>query len=529
MGGLCFVVTNVAISLKKPRVVRLKYSTVGNNPKKMTRLIFITLLHLFSIASIFSQGTHDKLSGLDEEITILLNKYQAVGLSVAIVSQDSIIYSKGFGYRDLKEKLEMNKNTCIPIGSTTKTFTSALIGNLYSKGEISLTAKPSQYIPNLEFYNDRMNNLISVEDLLSHRSGLGGIDASHVLFPPDNGTDYIKRLKHLKPNGEVKSSFHYSNAGYALLGQIIEETTGLSYDNFLKETIFTPLEMTHTFTEIEEMQKTENYALPYGKLNNQQKRVPFHEFRFSKPDGAVISSSDDLGKWMIAWMNDGKYKDKQIIPKDYVNLSTTLKNIMPQGNANEEDYLFGYGYGWFVQSSKGEYFIQHGGNTSGFSCQLAIYPHKKIGIVVITNQHNSALPYFIEDIISNRMLGLPKKPIDDYPVYVTDIYPVPQTFNSFNPLKKISHKPESYCGYYENKGHGIVEVIEESGNLFILFPEHKFRLEHEQYNTFRMQPIKEMTQYVVPDFQLNFNINEEGNIDGFNVNFQPEHVVFKKN
>jgi len=492
---------------------------------KKTILTFFWILIWWAL---YGQSPHPKLQGLDEEIEFLLNQYEAVGLSVAVVKEDSLIYSKGFGLRDREKNLPMNENTSIPIGSTTKTFTSALFGILYADGKISFQEKPSKYIPQLEFYNDKMDNIITVGDLLSHKSGIGSVDASHVFFPPLNGNDFIARFKHLKPNGEISNSFQYSNAGYALLGQILENITRTQYEKYIRQNLFEPLGLTGTYVSIDQMINTNNFAKPYGKLGTNQEHIPFHYFGISKPDGAVISSANDMGKWMITWLNNGRYKSKQIIPESYINIATTLKNILPQNNANHEDFLFGYGYGWFVQASKGEYLIQHGGNTAGFSCQLALYPHKKIGIIAMTNQHNSALPYFVEDIISNRLLDYERKAVSEYPTFVTDIYPIPESLNSFNIETKITHQLNDYCGKYENKGHGIVSVIEENGHLFIIYPEYKFRLEHEKYNTFRMQPITEVTQYAVPDFQLNFNINEQGEIDLFDINFQPEHVIFHK-
>lgn len=147
----------------------------------------IYLLNLLAFSLIFSQETKENLKGLDEEINKILNDYKAVGISVVIVKNDKIIYSKGYGYRDYENKLPVTPNTLFGIGSNTKPFTSALIGMASDEKKISIQEKPSKYIPYLTFATDRMNNLVTVEDLLEHRSGLGSVDGTYIFFLRPNG------------------------------------------------------------------------------------------------------------------------------------------------------------------------------------------------------------------------------------------------------------------------------------------------------------------------------------------------------
>ena len=130
-----------------------------------------TLALIISVQICFSQQTVEELKGIDDEIIQLMKKYNTVGLSVAVVKDGKTLYTKGFGYRDLKQKLPVTENTLFHIASMTKAFTGSLLGILESKNQLSLKDKPAMYVPNLQFYNDKMNNLITIEDLLSHRSG----------------------------------------------------------------------------------------------------------------------------------------------------------------------------------------------------------------------------------------------------------------------------------------------------------------------------------------------------------------------
>ncbi len=481
---------------------------------------FIYLLIFFSVSG---QETEPRLIGLDNDIEDLIKVYNAVGLSVVIVENDKIIYSKGFGYRDFEKKLKVNVNTLLPIGSSTKSFSSALLGIMESEGLISLKEKPSFYIPKLQFYNDKMNNLITVEDLLCHKSGIGNLDGTVVFFPSNSNEEFISKFKFLKPNAEIKNSFFYSNTGYGLAGQIIENVTNKSWEYNLNEKLLKPLKMYHTTSSINNMLNSSNYSVGYGKHGKVQKKVPYFEFGHIKPGGAIISSANDMGNWLIAWLNKGKFKGKQVIPENFINEALSLKNILPQKGASSKNFLFGYGYGWFLQSLKGHYLAQHGGNTSGFSTQMAIYPYEKIGIAVLTNQHSSALAYNIEDIISNRMLNLPKKALKDYKVQVSEIYVQPETTTKAS-IKKASN----YIGTYTHKGYGSITIKENAGHLYAEFPEYIFRLVPQNEYAFVMEATSENSQYFNPNFQLNFMLDVESNIDTFKINLQSESVIFKK-
>jgi hypothetical protein len=171
-----------------------------------------TGIALLITSSIFSQKNTENLKGLDEEILSIMNAYKAVGVSIAIVKQDKILYTKGYGYRDHEKKLPVTANTVFPIGSNTKSFTAALIGELQDQQKISLKDKPAAFIPGLRFSDDRMNTLITIEDLLTHRSGIGNADGSYILFPAQNRLELMKRFAYLQPGGEPRNSWIYSNS-----------------------------------------------------------------------------------------------------------------------------------------------------------------------------------------------------------------------------------------------------------------------------------------------------------------------------
>ncbi|MCY1660219.1 serine hydrolase [Chryseobacterium sp. SL1] len=496
----------------------------------MTKLRIIILL-LLTTNLTFGQKIDTRLNGLDTEIEHLLKAYNAVGLSVAVVENNKIIYSKGFGYRDAENKLPVTVNTIFPIGSITKSFTASILGMLESQNQLSLKDKPSLYIPKLQFYNDKMDNLITIEDLLSHKSGIGSIDGTYIFFPEDKRENIIPRLKYLKPNGAIKDSWIYSNLGYLIAGTIIEKTTNESWEKNIQDKIFKPLNMNSSSTSIAEMKKAKDFSFGYGISNLQTQRVLFVELNNDKPGGAINSTANDMANWMTTWLNNGFFKTKEILTKNYIQEATSMKAIdngFPPDKSDTNAYIFGYGYGWKVNSSNGHYKFHHGGNVSGFSSQMVMYPTDNLGIVVLTNQHNSILPYIVSDIITNRMLKLQRTEWSKYPVKVSEIYLSSQDTKGLNTEKKLTHNLTDYCGKYANLGFGTFEIVNENNNLYAVFPDYKFRLEHQYYDIFVLKATKEIPQIMNPEFYLNFSLDNEGNISSVKIDLQDEPVEFTK-
>ncbi|GGD71065.1 penicillin-binding protein [Maribacter cobaltidurans] len=474
----------------------------------------------------FGQKNTPELKGIDNNIELLMERYRAVGAAVAIVKDDKVVYSKGFGYRDLQNQQPVTSNTIFPIGSTTKAFTGTLLGILESKGQVSLKDKPNLYIPQFQFYNEKMDNLITIDDLLSHRSGIGNQGTSEVFFPKKDKLEVVQRLKYLKPEAEIKNSFEYSNMGYTLAGTIVEQITNKSWDSVIKENLFEPLEMVDSYTTLQEMQESNNYAMPYGLYKGNIEKVKFEEFNSISPAGAIKSTVNDLSNWMLTWLNNGVFNEKQVIPQNYIREATRLQNIN-EDSYEKDAFLFGEGYGWRLRSAYGYYRVDHGGNTFGFSSSLVMFPFEKIGIVVLTNQDNSELPYMIIDNITRKLFKLDSYPIE-YPVVVKDIFRPDMDEKGLNNDKLPTHDLNAFCGTYEAKGYGKIKVISEEDALFVILPTFKFKLEHLNYNSFFFKATDQFKEVFNPQFTIQFLNNIQGEVSQLKMYSQKEPVEFHK-
>jgi len=450
-------------------------------------------------------------------------------MAVIVVNRGSVVYSGGFGVSDAQQMKPVTPQTAFQIGSLTKSFTATVLGMLDHEGTLSLSSRPSDYIPGFSFSTDRMNNCVTLSDLLSHRSGLGAQDATWVFFPGRKREELLPRVKYLSPQAEPKDSWIYSNMGYILAGAVAEKVTGQTWDDLIRKKILEPLHMASSVTNHQAMLGLSDYSLGYGKRGPATVHVPFSDFTDARPSGSVVSTASDLSHWLIAWTQAGMFEGKQVIPAQYVLDAMTMRAIdngAPPEKGDPGAYLFGYGYGWKIASNHGHFKVHHGGNTSGFSCQMVIYPSDGLGIAVLTNQDGSLLPYMVADVLTNRMLELPRKAIKEYPVIVHDLSMPATPATAVLNAKAPSHQLAEYTGDYTHPGYGVIRVQESNGILYAVMPGGKYWLEHQAFDCFKLVPTTERPQIASNDFFLNFRTGTDGVVSGVGTDFTAEGVEF---
>ena len=457
--------------------------------------ILITLLSILSINNAFSQ-LDKRLKGLDSELEKVLKKLEEPGFAVAIVENDQILYSKGFGYRDYENKIKVDSNTLFAIGSATKSFTSSLLGVLREDEKLDFEDSPIDYINELRFYNSQMNDVISIRDMMSHRTGLPRHDASWYFFPTFSKDSLVSRVKHHKPFTSVRNQWWYNNFMFMLQGVIAERITNKTWSENIKEMIFDPLGMTRSNTSIAELENSENAAFGYSQ---DFKKMDYYKIAGMGPAGSINSSVNEMSKWLITWINKGEYKGKKILPPNYTEEAISSQSVVVANLPDEDNpglHLTNYGYGWFLSSYKGHYRVEHGGNIDGFSTSAAFYPSDKVGIIVLSNQNASNTPSIVRNIISDRMLDVKKT---DWLKYHFDKLKeaelIQKELDENEDSNKIkgtnpSRSMNEYQGEYTNLGYGTFDISMKNDSLFMKIPNKTFWLSHHHYDTFLPYELK---------------------------------------
>ena len=505
--------------------------------KKLALLIF----SLFFASSILAQDK--RLKGVEKELNKILEATNAPGFAVAVVEGDKLIYAKGFGYRDYENKIPVDANTLFAIGSSTKAFTSSILGLLRAEEKLSFDDNPRKHIPELEFFNNDMNNNIIIKDLMRHSTGLPRHDGSWYYFPSHDKDSLLMRLKFQEPFTGIRQQWYYNNFGFLAQGVIAERITGKSWEDNIRDYFFIPLDMNRSNATISEMKSSSNAALGYElKKGDVISKMDYYDIAGMSPAGSINSSVNDMSKWLITWINDGKYKDKEIIPESYINEALSSQMVVGANTPDDEfpDIHFAnYGYGWFLQSYKGHYRVEHGGNINGFSANVAFFPSDNIGIVVLTNQNGSSVPSLVRNTISDRMLneersdwvGRYQERLEKGKKAQADAEENAESSNVKN--TKPSHINQEYTGTYSNEGYGEFEIVLKNDSLFTQINTDKLYIHHYHYDTFELVDIvngKVDTTDYGKSLKLTFEINDSGDISGAKAKIEPtiDAIVFKR-
>ena len=304
---------------------------------------------------------------------------RAVGLSVAVIQGNDTLLLKAYGKADVELNVPTPANAMYEIGSVTKQFTAAAVLQLHDAGKIDLDADMSRYLPTFPMQGRK----ISVRRLLDHTSGIKGITElaefgalSRSALPRDSAIALIGRQRFEFEPGEAQI---YNNSAFILLGQIIEKTSGLSYEDYIESNIFAKLGMSRSHycsnTEV-----VADRAHGYTYAGPEVRRADYADHRWPYSAGSLCSTAGDMVAWLQA-LHGGKV----LTPKSYTDMTT------PSKLADGTPTRYGMGIS-LANDSRGARLIGHGGAIEGFLSYAGWYPDQRVAVVVLTNSTGPLSP-----------------------------------------------------------------------------------------------------------------------------------------
>ena len=372
----------------------------------------ITIIALLSSCSSVPKLPEEigSVTGFEEYMNKVVESGTPPGLSIAVVKNDSIVYSKGFGWADEPREIRAAPNTVYHWWSCTKIVTAFAILQLQEKGRLSLNDPIVRYLPFFEVkHTSDSSREVTILNLLNHSSGLP--DPSDLTFirwihhdnePPVNQTDFIKKV--LPDYSELKfepgDRAEYSNIGYMVLGAVIEKVTGMTYEDYIRQNILRPLGMNHTdFLYLKSMEPDEA-AGAHPTLSLMAPLLPFVGGSFIRelngnhiwmervytdqtPSSGLIGSVTDAARLVAAYLNGGVFNGQRILSQESISTMTYEGQI----KAKNEDSLNYHRQGicWQIYGKPGRWVVTHDGGGPGFSTKIQLYPDEKLGIVLFTN------------------------------------------------------------------------------------------------------------------------------------------------
>lgn len=349
--------------------------------KTLSVLVILSFTFFQSCSnSSFKQNIETNSSGIgffekvDSVVINKMNQYNIPGLSIGLIRNDSIIYNKGYGIRAINNNNLVTENSIFHTASISKLFTAVAIMELIAQNRITIEDKLVDLLPKLK-YNDKRVSYITIKNLLNHTSGLPDISNYHW----DNNNQSDNSLKefviglNLKLDSDPSSEYQYSNLAYDILGYVIEKVSGSTFDDFQKENILNKSGMYNSdfrYFKIHDSLKT----TPHSKrwiTKNIYERKTYPYTREHAPSSTLNSSSKDLSKWMISFL--------QTLDGSDLN---SKYSTMIEPAFRSRPYI---GLGFQLSDINSIKTIGHYGGDKGFRSYLIMIPEEKIGLVVLAN------------------------------------------------------------------------------------------------------------------------------------------------
>jgi len=339
----------------------------------------ITILFLFSVFTLNLPSKVSELELVSSKIKEFAKGKSRMGLIIGLV-RGGKRYSYSYGYKSAEDKNPPDENTVFEIGSITKTFTGIILADMILKKELSDTDPVSKFIPKEKLKLPETNGReITLRDLAQHISGIPGM--------PDNIGDFRKKenpfsdytpekmfefLNRCKLDFPIGSNHRYSNSGFGLLGYILAEKSGLTYEELVTDRIFKPLGMKNSSIELTDAQK-KNIATGYN-LKLEQK--PFWTTTdILNGSGFIKSDLSDMFLYLEAAMGG----------------NTLLRQVIELASAEQRAGYPGtwIGYGWYTEFMKnGDKVVTHNGATGGFYAFIGFNKVTRVGVIILSNHKN---------------------------------------------------------------------------------------------------------------------------------------------
>lgn len=444
---------------------------------------------------------------IDATVHRSLREFRVPGAAVGILRDGKVAHLKGYGLRDVKRRLPVTPDTLFATGSISKSFTALLAASLVDEGKLEWDRPVREYLPWFRLHDPVATDLITVRDMLAHRSGLPRYDFLRWAVPLERA-ELVRRMRYLEPTVTFRGAFQYNNLMYVAAGYLEGVLAGSTWEQAVEDRIFTPLRMESSNTSVLESQKSPDHAKPHEVRAGEAQEVAFYNYqRFGVgPNGAVNATASDMLRYLQFHMSGGKVEGKQLVSAAQMRQMHSSQVVIGD--------LSTTGLGWNIEAWRGRKLVCHGGSIVGFTAWMGFLPADDFAVVVLTNG-DTAMPETLGRELLENMLGSP---------------PAPRTRRARaaalraapHPGTRPSHELMDFAGDYLHPAFGPMQVQVEAGNgsLRLVFPARTVGLKHYHYDVFSS----------AEGWLVQFTTDPAGEVAGVSVPLEPaaKPVVFTR-
>jgi CubicO group peptidase (beta-lactamase class C family) len=418
--------------------------------------------------------------------------FDVPGIAVAIVKDGQVVMEQGFGLRETGKPKPVDARTLFAIASNTKAFTAAALQQLAEQGKLKMDDRVIDHLPWFRMSDPYVTHEMRIRDLLAHRSGLS-LGAGDLLYwPPTSYTtkEVVERLRHVPIKNGFRSGYAYDNILFAVATLVIEQASGQSYADYVRDHIFKPVGMDDSLIDMTYLKPGMDVAMGHAKSDFKDlKPVPPMAWVNDPGAGGIYASVHDLAKWMNVQLAGGALPTKgadgkpaRLFSEDSQREMWSVLTPIKVGTPPVPELaplvpnFAGYGESWFLSDYLGKKLVWHTGGWPGMVSRVTLVPELKLGVVVLTNAESgaafNAVTYRVLDAYLN-----PEHKTDWVAVYDKAVKKAEaksdDSYARHAAARNKNSKPSlplaKYAGSYRDPWYGDVVVSNENGKLRLRF------------------------------------------------------------
>ena len=448
-------------------------------------------------AAVSTLGAQDaRVREFDAYAAQAVKDWKVPGLALAIVKDDSVVLARGYGVRTIGKPERVDEHTLFAIGSTTKAFTSFALALLVHEGKVRWDDPVIKHVPAFQLQDPYMTRELTVRDLLTHRTGIGGADYLWYATSYD-WPEILRRMRFIQPASSMRSRYAYQNLMYATAGNVVAAVSGMPWEEFVKRRILDPLGMRETLPLLRGLDAQPNVAMPHIEVNDTVRAIRYRNLDNVAAAGSMNSSVSDMAKWLRFQLDSARLGGKRMVSAPIFEEMYTPQFIVPAASFYPAARLAkpnftAYGLGWFLQDYKGRKVAMHTGSIDGMIAIIGMLPTERMAIIVLGNMDHAEVRHALMYRAFDMYLGGPPR---DWSAELRKLYgdqaAQARAARAQRESRRVSGtKPtlalDAYAGTYVDSLHGELTVRHENGVLRAqINPMFEGRLEHWHYDTFR--------------------------------------------
>lgn len=456
----------------------------------------VLLLCLLAVTPLTARPPKFDPTAVDSAVAASLKEWSVPGVAVVIVRDGKVIHLKGYGVKRVGKDDPVTADTLFPLASCTKAFTTAAVAALVDDDRMGWDDPVRRHLPTFRLSDPAADQLVTVRDLFSHRSGLGPHDLLWYRAAWDL-EETVRRIPKLPLSYPFRGGYQYSSVPVLAGSFAAVNRYGGTWEELVREKVCTPLGMTGVaFTSKQAAGVADRAAGHRRTAAGKVEPMPEYEMAEPNPTGSMFATARGLAPWLTLHLADGAWNGKPLISAK--NLGETKQPHIPirmdaaTKAVHPDTRQMSYAMGWVVYDHRGELVVAHGGVIDGFRVHVALLPDHRTGFALLNNLHQTKMNLALGNTLIDRLLGLPPKEWDaiigkaDADEAAAKAAAKAKRDGERRADRKPSHPLDRFAGGYADEAYGDAGVTAVGGGLELRFSSFRITLEHWDGDTFRV-------------------------------------------